>query len=90
MKKLAIVCAIVLAAGLSSCGDTNYCYEVTATYKISGWEKTETTLWWGTKNELKSYEQTVKDITAKIPGVTEETITITSKRANKSQSDCHE
>ena len=29
MKKMIIACAVVLAACLSSCGDTNYCYEIT-------------------------------------------------------------
>lgn len=88
MKKLAIVCAIVLAAGLSSCGDTNYCYEVTQTYKIGTLETSTTNLWWGTKNDLKSYEQTLKEELKK-SGISEDIITITSKRANKSQSDCH-
>lgn len=87
MKKLAIVCAIVLAAGLSSCGDTNYCYEVTATYKLFGVETSATTFWWGTKNELKSYEQTQKEIAVKL-GASEDSVNITSKRANKSQEDC--
>lgn len=88
MKKLAIVCAIVLAAGLSSCGDTNYCYEVTETYKIAGIEKSATVLWWGTKNDLKAYEKTLKEELEKA-GLSDDVITITSKRANKSQSDCH-
>ena len=29
MKKIVIACAIVLAGVLSSCGNTNYCYELT-------------------------------------------------------------
>ena len=32
MKKMIIACAVVLAACLSSCGDTNYCYEVTTKF----------------------------------------------------------
>lgn len=87
MKKLAIVCAVVLAAGLSSCGDTNYCYEVTKTYKVAGFEKSTTVFWWGTKNDLKTYEKTLKEESEKA-GLSDDVITITSKRTSKSQSDC--
>ncbi len=88
MKKFAIACAVVLAAGLSSCADTNYCYQVTQTYKVAGTEFSYNYLWWGTKNDLKTYEQTLKDAAAKIPGVDESSVSISSKRTSKSQSDC--
>lgn len=87
MKKLAIVCAVVLAAGLSSCGDTNYCYEVTTTYKMETVETSATTLLWGTKNDLKTFEKTLKEESEKA-GLSDDVITITSKRTSKSQSDC--
>ena len=38
MKKFVIACAIILAGVLSSCGDTNYCYEVTATINVLGYD----------------------------------------------------
>lgn len=87
MKKLAIVCAIVLAAGLSSCGDTNYCYEVTTKITVLGVQNTTTTYYWGTSNDLKTYEQSIKDTQAKL-GISEDAITISSTRTTKSQSDC--
>lgn len=88
MKKLLIAAACVLAVGLTSCGDTNYCYEVTETYELLG-SHSYTHLWWGTKNDLKTYEQTLKDAAVKI-GADEKSINISSKRTSKSQSDCHE
>lgn len=87
MKKLAIVCAVVLAAGLSSCGDTNYCYEVTTKVTVLGVQNTTTTYYWGTSNDLKTYEQSIKDTQAKL-GFAEDAITISSTRTTKSQSDC--
>ena len=46
MKKFAIACAIVLAAGMmTSCGDTNYCWEITQTVKVLGVETSTTTYW---------------------------------------------
>lgn len=90
MKKFAIVCAVVLAAGLVSCSDTNYCYKVTETYKVSGTKISHTYYWWGTKNDLKTYEQTLKDAVAKVPGIDEKSVSVSSKRTSKSQSDCYE
>ncbi|MGM9837524.1 MAG: hypothetical protein ACI30A_03420 [Paludibacteraceae bacterium] len=89
MKKIAIVCAIMLATTLSlvSCGDTNYCYEVTVTTKIAGLEQSVSYYWWGTKNDLKTYEQTLKDAQEKA-GISGDAITITSKKTSRSQSDC--
>lgn len=89
MKKFAIACAIVLAAGMmTSCGDTNYCWEITQTVKVLGVETSATTYWWGTKNDLKSQEESIKQ-TLKDAGMSEDAYTLTSKKANKSQDDCH-
>ena len=54
MKKFAIACAVVLATTLSliSCGDTNYCYEVTTTYTFLGQTLTTNYKTWCTSNEL--------------------------------------
>ncbi len=87
MKKLAIVCAVVLAAGLSSCGDTNYCYEVTTKITTVVGETTNVTYYWGTSNDLKTYEQSIKDTQAKL-GIAEDAIKINHTRTTKSQSDC--
>jgi len=84
MKKLIIACAIVLGAGLcTSCGDTNYCYDVTMS--IAGVSSTFN--FWGTSNELKAYEADLKETQKKL-GIDEKTITISHKRNGKSQSDC--
>ncbi len=89
MKKFAIVCAIVLAAGMmTSCGDTNYCYEVTTSYNILGQTISATSYVWTTSNEIDaSAEQIKKDLAA--TGISEDIITVDYKKANKSQDDCH-
>lgn len=84
MKKFAIACAIVLAAGLSSCGDTNMCYEVSV--KVTGVPELKS-YYWGTSNDLKAYEQDLKD-KQKALGISEDAITVTHSKANKSQDDC--
>ena len=43
MKKIIIACAVILAGVLSSCGDTNYCYKLTATVSAFGVTTTEET-----------------------------------------------
>ena len=80
MKKFLFAAACVLALGLTSCGDTNYCYEIT--YKIKATGTSQSLLRWGTKNDLKAEEQTLQDQFGK------DAIEISSKRTNKSQSDC--
>jgi len=60
MKKVIIACAAVLALGLTSCGDTNYCYQVKQTYKLLGQEITLVTYEWTTKNDIKAYEASLK------------------------------
>ena len=52
MKKFVIACAVILAGVLSSCGDTNYCYEVTATINVLGTTVSQTFYVWGTSNDL--------------------------------------
>lgn len=66
MKKIIIACAAVLTLGLTSCGDTNYCYEVKQTYKLLGVEGTITTYVWTTKNEIKAYEAELRAAGEKI------------------------
>ena len=52
MKKIIFASAIVLASLLSSCGDTSYCYELTATVTIDGIKTSSSTHIWATSNEL--------------------------------------
>lgn len=88
MKKTLIAVAVVLAAGMmSSCNDTNYCYQVTQTYTLLGTEISHTYNWWGTKNDLKAYEQSLKDAATTL-GAAENTVTISSTRTSKSQDEC--
>ncbi len=90
MKKFAIACAVVLATTLSltSCGDTNYCYEVTATAKVLGFETNYPYYEWCTSNELDARKEAIKQTLIEL-GADENTITITAKKSNKSQADCH-
>ena len=84
MKKFIVACAVVLSAGLfASCGDTNYCYDITMTagplslnYKF-----------WGTSNDLKAYEEDLKQTQIKL-GVDENTIQMSHKRNGLSQAEC--
>ena len=87
MKKIVIACAVLLAGVLSSCGDTNYCYEVTT--KVAGpIEISTTTYHWCTSNELEVIKTDLKESQTAL-GVSEDLITITAKRTNKSEGDCH-
>lgn len=90
MKKFAVACAVVLATAMSltSCGDTNYCYEITAKAKVLGIEASYPYYEWCTSNELDTRKETIKQSLLKL-GADENTISITAKRTNKSQSDCH-
>lgn len=60
MKKVLIACAAVLALGLTACNDTNYCYEVTQTYKVLGADVVVKNHVWTTKNEINAYEASLK------------------------------
>ena len=90
MKKFVIACAVILAGVLSSCGDTNYCYEVTATINVSvlGATTSQTLYVWGTSNDL---EATIAELDAnmKAAGISKDAYKIEYKRAKKSQSDCY-
>ena len=89
MKKFIVACAVVLGAGLfASCGDTNFCYEVTTTYSLLGVETTTVDYFWGTSNELKAYEADIKAGLKQL-GLSEDAIKMSSKRTAKSQDDCH-
>lgn len=87
MKKMIIACAVVLAACLSSCGDTNYCYEVTTTVTVLGNSTTTKTPFWGTSNELDAYKEDLRKVQEAM-GIPSDAIEITAKRTGKSQSDC--
>ncbi len=84
MKKLIVACAVVLGAGLfASCGDTNYCYDVTMTI---GSLSTSYNVW-GTSNDLKAFEENMKQTQVNL-GIDANTITFTHKRNGKSQAEC--
>ena len=87
MKKIVIAFAVLLAGVLSSCGDTNYCYEVTTTIKAPI-EVTTTTYHWCTSNELEAIKEDLKE-TQKNLGIAEDNITIKATRTSKSEGDCH-
>ena len=88
MKKIVLACAVLLAGVLSSCGDTNYCYEITQQYSVLDSEHITTTYVWGTSNEL---DAVIDDIEASLEamGLSKDAYTLTYKKANKSQEDCH-
>lgn len=87
MKKIVIVCAVIMAGVFTSCGDTNYCYEVTT--KVNGTiELSTTTYHWCTSNELEAIKADLKE-TQKNMGIAEDKITITAVRTNRSEADCH-
>lgn len=88
MKKFVIACAIILAGVLSSCGDTNYCYEVTATINVLGTTTSQTFYVWGTSNDLEA-SMAELDADMEAAGISKDSYKIEYKRANKSQSDCY-
>ena len=88
MKKLIVACAVVLGAGLfASCGDTNYCYEITTTYKVLGVETSATTKNWCTSNDIKTAEANAKQTLIDM-GISEDVISVSSKRTGLSQAEC--
>lgn len=89
MKKFAIACVAVLATAMSltSCGDTNYCYEVTTNYTFLGQQLTTNYKTWCTSNELDSYIAE-KEAALEKTGVSKESIKTTYKRTTLNQSDC--
>ena len=89
MKKMIIACAVVLAACLSSCGDTNYCYEVTTKFQtLTGGTHEEKIYLWTTSNELDAWKEKYIKVKEAM-GISKDAIEITAKRTSKSQSDCH-
>ncbi len=90
MKKFAIACAVVMATALSltSCGDTQYCYEVKITTTVLGIENTTTTYMWATSNELDTYIASQKAALEKT-GISEDAIKTSYSKTSKSKDDCH-
>ena len=88
MKKIVIACAVILAGVLSSCGDTNYCYEITQKYSILGVETSATNYVWGTSNELDAAIDEIEAMFESM-GLSKDDYNITYKKANKSQEDCY-
>ena len=89
MKKMIIACAVVLAACLSSCGDTNYCYEVTTKLPtLTGGTYEEKIYLWMTPNELDAWKEEYIKAKEAI-SISKDDIKITAKRTRKSQSDCY-
>ncbi len=84
MKKFIICAAVILAAGLmTSCNkDTNYCWEVTTTATVAGFEGKTTAYYWATENELDA-------IVADLEAAMGDNVKIDYKRTSKAQSECH-
>ena len=88
MKKITFALAILMAGIFSSCGDTNYCYEITTKYSILGWEKSSITTEWISSNELDARIAEIKKTLVEEYGLSEEAIVVTYQKLNKSQADC--
>ena len=88
MKKIVIACAVILAGVLSSCGDTNYCYEITQKYNVLGVETSATSYVWGTSNELDAAIDEIEAMFESM-GLSKDAYSIDYKKANKSQEDCY-
>ncbi len=91
MKKLIISCAVLLSTAMfMSCdNDPNVprCWEVTMTVNVMGMPMKTSQYVWCTEAELEAEKQAIKEQQMQA-GVSEDFITITSKRTNKSQADC--
>lgn len=88
MKRIVIACAVILAGILSSCGDTNYCYEITQKYNVLGVETSSTSYVWGTSNELDAAIDEI-EATFEAMGLSKDAYTIAYKKASKSQEECY-
>ena len=92
MKKFIISCAVLLTAGMfASCNnDPNapHCWEVKATINMMGMSIPTVTYIWCTEAELEAQKEISRE-QQRQAGFSDEFITITSKRTNKSESDCH-
>ena len=87
MKKIVIACAVILAGVFSSCGDTNYCYKLTATVNALGVTTTTETYVWGTSNDLDAAIAEF-DAQMELAGISKDFYKLEYQRTNKSQSDC--
>ncbi len=87
MKKFALVCAVVLAGVFTSCGDTNYCYEISYKYNVLGQEVSATSYVWGTSNDLDAAIAEVEATLAGI-GIADDAYEVKYKRLSKSESEC--
>ena len=87
MKKFAIACAVLLSGVLSSCGDTNYCYELKTEVTILGITTSSVSYVWGTSNDL---DVAIDEAEAALEatGVSKDAYSITYKKANKSLEEC--
>lgn len=87
MKKFAIACAVVMATAfsLTSCGDTQYCYEVTTTYTLLGQQLTTNYNLWCTSNELDAM---IKEKETAFEKLGYKDMKTTYKKNNNSKSDC--
>ena len=93
MKKIIFAFAIVLAGILTSCSDTNYCYELTATINVDGVKTSSSTHIWATSNELDAEIARTKQEYGPIlsqMGLPQSALKITYKRTNKGANDCYE
>jgi hypothetical protein len=82
MKKFVIACAVILAGVLSSCGDTNYCYEVTATINVLGTTVSQTFYVWGTSNDLDA-SMAELDAEMEASGISKDSYTVEYKKTKK-------
>lgn len=88
MKKIMIVCAVVLAACFTSCEkdtqteDPNVaaCWQITVTYKDGGGEFLHM---WGTASEIDALLAEIRQ------SVGDEAKSITKKKTSKSAGDCY-
>ena len=87
MKKVNFAFAIVLAGVFTSCGDTNYCYELTTKVTILGTTTSAVSYVWGTSNELDAAIAEAK-AALEATGVSKDAYSVTYKKANKSAEDC--
>ena len=88
MKKIVIAFAVLLAGVLSSCGDTNYCYEVTETINIAGISTTVTEYLWATSNEIDAAIAELEQEIVEEYGLSKDALKVTYKKTNKSEADC--
>lgn len=88
MRKIIIACAVLLTGILSSCGDTNYCYELTTTVNLLGVTSSTVAYIWGTSNEL---DVAIDEAEAALEasGLSKDAFSITYKRTYRSQAECH-